>query len=303
MMAARGRLLLLVLVLGAIVALASFVGGSVGAIVFGHSPVGLFAVGTPHLELPAGRPFSGAPITNTMLASWLACGIVIAVFARATRHVELIPSGLQNFVELACELASGFIEEMVGKEHERRLFPVVMTVFLFVVVNAWIALFPGFDTLTYNGTPLLRSAHTDINVPLMLAVFCVAMIEYWGWSSRGLGYIGAFFDVRHIRAAVVRLRERNVKAFGSEFFYGALFLLVGVMEILQHSIRVLSFSFRLFGNMTAGVILTGVAIFLVPLVLPAVFYGLEVLFGVIQALIFAGLTAVFGSAAVVSAEH
>jgi len=292
-----------VLILGAAVALASFIGGSVGAIVVGRPPLEIFAVGTPHVDLPAGRPFDSIPITNTLLASWLACGVIVAVFARATRHVELVPSGLQNLVELVCEYGSGFIEEMAGREYERRLFPVVMTVFLFVLVNAWLALLPAFDTLTYNGVPLLRSAHTDINVPMMLAVFCVAMVEYWGWSSHGVGYIGSFFDTGHVYAALRSARQRNPKGCAVELFHAGLYLFVGLLELLQHAIRVLSFSFRLFGNMTAGVILTGVAIYIVPLVVPSVFYGLEVLFGLIQALIFAGLTAVFGSAAVVSSEQ
>ena len=92
--------------------------------------------------------------------------------------MELGPSGLQNSVEFACELAGGVIEEMVGKAYERRFFPVVMTVFLLVVGNAWLGPVPGFDTVTYNGVSLLRAAHTDMNVPLMLAVFCVVTIEY-----------------------------------------------------------------------------------------------------------------------------
>jgi F-type H+-transporting ATPase subunit a len=302
-MAARGRLLLPVLAVSALVALASFLGGSVGSILIGRPPFALLAVGTPHLELAAGRPFASLPITNTLVATWVTCGLLIAVFVRATRRMDLIPSGLQNFVEFACEFASGFIEEMVGKEYERRFFPVVMTVFLFVVGNAWLGLLPGFDTVTYNGVALLRAAHTDINVPLMLAVFCVVTIEYWGWSSHGVGYLSSFFDARHVRGALRNLVGGRLKAGVRDFFYAGIFLFVGLLEVLGHAIRVLSFSFRLFGNMTAGVILTGVAIFLVPLMVPAVFYGLEVLFGFIQALIFAGLTAVFGYAAVSAPEH
>jgi len=302
-MVLKGRLLLLLLVGGIVVAVVSFIGGSVGAIMTGKPPLSLFAVGTPHLELPPGRPFAPLNVPNTLLASWLTCAVVIAIFVRAARRVQIVPSGLQNFVEYICEFASGFIEEMVGKEHERRLFPVVMTVFLFVLGNAWLALVPGFDTLHREGVPVLRSASTDINVTFMLALFCVLMIEYWGLSSRGLSYLGTFIDVRHVRIAVASMLKRDFKGSLVELVYGGLFLFVGLLELLGHAVRVLSFSFRLFGNMTAGVILTGVAIFIVPLVLPSVFYGLEVLFGLVQAVIFAGLTAVFGYAAVGASEH
>ncbi|MBN1152099.1 MAG: F0F1 ATP synthase subunit A [Dehalococcoidia bacterium] len=302
-MGSRGKVLLVVLVGAGVLAGVSFIGGTVGSILAGRQPLSVFAVGVPHLELPAGRPLGSLPVTNTLLASWLTCAVVAGVFLHATRHLRLVPSGLQNLVEYVCEFAAGFIEEMVGKQHERRFFPVIMTVFLFVLGNAWLGLLPGFDTLTVNGVALLRSANTDINVTLMLALFCVMTVEYWGWTSKGASYLGSFFDVRHLREATSCLRRRALRAGMGELLYGVVFLFVGLLEVLGHGVRVLSFSFRLFGNMTAGVILTGVAIFLVPMVVPAAFYGLEVLFGLIQAVIFAGLTAVFGYAAVSTTEH
>ncbi len=273
------KLLSVVGVIAVVLAVASFVGGGVGAMIAGRQPVAILAVGTPHLELPAGRPFGALPVTNTLLASWLSGGALIAFFALAARRVRLVPTGLQNLAELVCEYAMGFIEGLVGKENEKRFFPVVMTVFLFVLFNAWLSLLPGFESLKLNGVPLLRSASTDINVPLMLALLCVISIEYWGFRARGLSYLKTFFDFdRH----------------------GVLSPFVGAMELLGHSVRVVSFTFRLFGNMLAGVVLTGVALFLVPLVVPSLFYALEALFGIVQALIFAGLTAIFGYVAVSS---
>jgi len=297
------RLLPLVLLGAAVLTVISFIGGSVGSLMTGRPPLAVFAVGTPHFELAAGRPFGSLPVTNTLLASWLTCLAVILVFHRATRHVQLVPTGLQNVVEYICEFTAGFIEEMVGKEYERRFFPVVMTVFLFVLGNAWIGLLPGFDTLTFNGVAVLRCANTDLNVPLMLALVCVLAVEYWGLCSRGIAYLSSFFDVRYLRSAVLSLREGDSERGAADLFYGVIYLFVGLLNLAGHLVRILSFSFRLFGNMTAGVILTAVAIFIVPMVLPFVFYGLEVLFGLIQAVIFAGLTAVFGYAAVSGSEH
>jgi F-type H+-transporting ATPase subunit a len=164
-------------------------------------------------------------------------------------------------------------------------------------------LLPGFDTIHVNGVSLLRSANTDINVPLMLAVLCVVMIEYWGLRAGGLRYLRSFLDVEHFARSAAALRGGYLQDFLVSFSFGLIYVFVGLLEILSHAVRVLSFSFRLFGNMTAGVVLTSVALFLVPLVLPSVFYGLEALFGVVQAVVFAGLTAVFGYAAISSAEH
>lgn len=301
-MASRRRLTFLALAVAFAVAVTSFACGTVGALITGKEPFALFAVRPPHVELAAGHPFASAPLTNTLLASWLTAAVLIAVFLLSTRNVQLIPGRLQNFVEAICEVAIGFIEGMVGTEHERRFFPIVTTVFLFVIGNAWLGLLPGFETISLGGVPLLRSANTDMNVTLMLALVCVLMVEYWGCRARGLAYLKSFFDFSFIRAGMSNLRCRKMECL-RQMAHGGVFLFVGLMALLGHAVRVVSFSFRLFGNMLAGVILTGVAIFLVPMVLPSVFYGLEMLFGLIQAVIFAGLTTVFGYAAVSATEH
>ncbi len=272
----KGRVVALLVLVGLAVSAASFIGGSVGAAIVGREPVPLLATGPPHIDLEPGHPFGTSPITNTLLASWVSGAVLIALFWLATRRIQVVPTGLQNAAEYIFEFASDFIEQMVGKEHERRFFPVVMTVFLFIVANAWLGLLPGYESVKVNGVPLLRSANTDINVPLMLAVACVVFIEYMGFRSRGWGYLGSFLDLR----------------------YGGLYLFAGILEMSSHVVRVASFSLRLFGNMVAGAVLIGVALFVVPLVLPSFFYGLEALFGLVQGLIFSGLTVVFGYAAV-----
>ena len=87
----------------AVLIVASFVGGSVGALIFGREPMAILAVGPPHVELPPGHPFGVLPVTNTLLASWLTGGVLLALFALATRRVQLVPVGLQNMAELVCE--------------------------------------------------------------------------------------------------------------------------------------------------------------------------------------------------------
>lgn len=269
----RKKFLVILIIVGLALAVISFIGGSVGAIITGKEPLSIFNVATPHVELAAGKPFPNLPITDTMIAAWITILALVGLFFAATRKIKLIPTGLQNFAEFLCETAANFIEGIVGKENGRRFFPVVVTIFLFVVMNAWISLMPGFGSIKMNGTPLLRNANTDINVPLMLALVSVVAVEYWGFKARGISYLKTFSG------------------------------LAGPMEAISHLVRIISFTFRLFGNMTAAVVLTSVMIFIIPLVVPFIFYGLEAFFGFIQALIFGVLTLVFGYAAVMPAEE
>jgi F-type H+-transporting ATPase subunit a len=299
----KARIILLLVVCAAVLSITSFVGGSVGAAIAGTTPLDVFAVGPPHIELEPGHPFGQLPVTNTLLATWLTCIVLVVLFLFAARRPRLVPGGLQNAAEFVVEFSSNFIEQLVGKEYERRFFPLVMTVFLFIVTNAWLGLVPGFDSLEVGGVSLLRSANTDINVPLMLAVTCVLFVEYMGLQSRGLAYLRTFVDVRKIGSALRALTAGDIRDGFVGLFYGGLHLFVGLLELLGHLVRVASFSFRLFGNMTAGSVLIGAAIFMVPLVLPSVFYGLEALFGLVQAVIFASLTVVFGYGAIAYGEH
>jgi F-type H+-transporting ATPase subunit a len=300
---ARKKFLIIAIIVGLALAVISFIGGEVGAIIAGREPLSIFSVSRPHVELAAGKPFPKLPITNTMIAGWITLLVLFGLFFAATRKMKLIPTGLQNLVEFLCETAAGFIEGIAGKENGRRFFPVVVTIFLFVVLNAWISLVPGFESIKLNGMPLLRNANTDINVPLMLALTSVVAVEYWGFKAKGVSHLKTFINVGQLGQGFARLFRGKIKAGLSGIFNGIVAAFVGILEVLSHLIRVISFTFRLFGNMTAGLILTGVIIFIIPLVIPSIFYGLEALFGFVQALIFSGLTLVFGYAAVMAAEE
>ena len=263
----------------------SFIGGSVGALITGGEPLSIFAVQPPHVQLPAEHPFPNLPIT----------------FA-ATRKMRLVPRGLQNFVEFIYEIAANFIEGPAGKKWGRIFFPVCFTIFLFVLANAWINLLPGFETIKMNGEPLLRNANTDINVPLMLAVVAFISIEYWGFKAKGARYLEAFFNFRPLGSGFKHLFTGKIKTGFGGIFNGIILMFAGMLELLSHFIRMVSFTFRLFGNMTAGAILPLIMIFLVPLVVPVIFYGLEAFFGFVQAMIFGGLTMGFACAAVMAEE-
>ena len=235
------------------------------------------------------RPFEPMKffLSNTMLSSWLTSLVLIGVFVIGAARARLVPRGLQNLCEMMVEALLNFIEGVAGREWGRRLFPVIATIFLFVLLNAWMALLPIYPSLGlfHDGhikTHLFRSAATDVNMPLALALVSFGFVQFCGLRAFGLGYIGKFVRVKEL------LRGRPT---------GLIDAFIGILEGFSEFMRTLSFTFRLFGNMTAGEILVMVMTFLVPLVATVAVYGLEMLVGFVQALIFAGLTLVFASLA------
>ena len=233
-------------------------------------------------------------ITNTMLSSWLTTLVLIAIFVVGASRKKLIPGRLQNLVEMIVEALLNFVEGVVGSEMGRKVFPVIATIFLFVLFNAWLSLFPLYPSLGFLDSEghikvhLLRSAGTDLNMPMALALVSLVFVEYWGFRTRGFAYLGKFFPIG-------RLLKRGPAA--------AIDMFVGLLEGISEMVRVLSFTFRLFGNMTAGEILVLMIAFLVPFVALQFVYGLELLVGLVQALIFAGLTLVFVAVAVTREEE
>lgn len=247
----------------------------------------------------------GFPITNTMLTVWITVVLLIVVFYLAFRKPKLVPTGLQKVMEYILGTLLDFCNSVAGEKNGRRFFPFVATIFLFVITNAYLGLLPFFgDAIWIIGAdgqhiPLLRAANTDINVPLALALFSWISIETFGVkSNRFIPYIKRFIKVERLGTGFKNLFRGKLKTALVDFLFGAIDAFVGFLELMSELIRVVSFTFRLFGNMTAGEVLILVVGFLAPLVLGAVVYGLEIFFGFLQALIFAGLTLVWMNMAV-----
>jgi len=280
----------------------SFVGSEVGSGIVGFEPLSILNVEAPKYQPAPEKPFHRLPITNTMITAWISIVVLGGLFFIGTRNMKLVPTGLQNFLELIVEAAANFIEDPAGKKHGAWFFPVCTTIFLFVVANAWVSLIPGFETIRINGEPLFRSANTDLNIPAALAVISFCYVEYWGFKAKGASYLKTFFHFGPLWQAIKLILVGNIKAGAGGLLNGFVAVFAGLLEILSHIIRMVSFTFRLFGNMTAGMILVMIMIFLVPWVLPSLFYGMEAFFGFIQAMIFAGLTLGFACAAVMEEE-
>jgi len=289
--------------------LTAFVIGPLGSRLLNIQVPSYLQVGKPHVQLPSEPIFhvGGFTITNTLLSSWITILILFLVFFAATRKMKVIPGRLQSFAEVVVEGMYNFIQGVSGEKNARIFLPIVGTIFLYVITNAWLALIPVWGTIGFweHGeegaifVPLLRAANTDINLTLSIALFAFCFIEILGMTKIGpLKYIDGFFNFGVLRDAFVSLFKGKIKSFFTNLANGFLNIFIGILEIVSHFIRIISFTFRLFGNMTAGEILLMVMTFLVPFVAAVPFYGLETLVGFLQAMIFAGLTLVFGVLAV-----
>lgn len=238
-----------------------------------------------HISLAAERIFSifGIPITNTLLMSWIVMAVLILTSVLATRKLKLIPRGLQNFTEAIIELILGVISQVTGdKKEAEKFFPLVTTIFIFILLSNWLGLVPGVGTIgffevahTENGNqifvPLFRSTNSDLNMTLALAIISVIATQIFGIITIGFfKYLSKYISLKNP---------------GLTF--------AGILEGIAELVKVLSFSFRLFGNIFAGEVLLIVTAFLLPFIAPLPFMFLELFVGFIQALIFAMLTLVF----------
>jgi F-type H+-transporting ATPase subunit a len=264
------------------------------------------SVAKPDPQLPAETVFHifGFPIANSIIGAWITIIFLVGVSYIITRRMKLVPGRLQAALEFLIGWLYDLCCSVAGEKNGRRFFPVVATIFLFVGFNAWLALLPGFGSITAHTAEgevhLIRAANTDINMPLALALTSFIFVEFYGLRTLGARYIGKFLNFKDFFRAVRQMFTGKVKSGVSGLVTGVMNIFTGLLEGLSEFIRIVSLTFRLFGNMTAGEILLLVAAFLIPWLFAIPFYGLELLIGFIQAIIFGGLTLIFLTLAVES---
>lgn len=301
----RSKILIFFFVPVIVLFLVGLVFGPLGSSFLGRKPLDILKIHEPTVELPAEpvlhiRHFS---VTNTLLASWLTIIVLAVLFFFLTRKMKLIPGRRQAAAEAIVEGLLNFVKSVAGEKHARMIFPGVATIFIYVIANAYMGLLPFFGSLTIKSShgefALFRAANTDLNVPLSIAIMSFIFVESWGIRALGAThYLSEFINVGQMVRGLKELLKGKIGQGVMNVIFGFINLFVGVLEIFSHLIRMLSFTFRLFGNMTAGEILILVSSFLIPLAFSIPFYGLELLIGMIQALIFSGLTLVFATIAV-----
>jgi len=253
----------------------------------------------PEISLSAEAvPLFGLRIPNSLIATWLAMLFLVALSYATTRSMKMVPGRAQSAVEWAVESLYSLAYGIAGAR-TKLVFPVVATLFFFILTANWMELLPGFGSVGIlqpheEGTvliPLLRSADTDLNTTIALAIFAVASIQVFGYRALGLAYLRKFLDVRRLLSD-----ESPVQRIAGLF--------IGLLELFDQLTKIVSFAFRLFGNIFAGEVLLFVIAFLLPIMGPLPFMVLELFVGFIQALIFALLTLVYASAAMSEAtEH
>jgi F-type H+-transporting ATPase subunit a len=234
-------------------------------------------------------------ITNSMVVTWIVAFGLIAFAQIATKNAKLVPTGLQNFVEWLVESLVGFFEGILGEKMAKETFWFFGTIFIFILFTNWFGLIPGIGTVGWDvdshghvHKPLLRGVNADLNMTAAMALFFFALWLFWSLKSIGPG---GFF-----------LHIFNVKGHGFTLmgvFLLLIYIFVGLVEVVSISVRPVALMFRLYGNVFAGeniletVMALGGPYFGWLAVLP--FYFLELLVGLVQALVFALLTAVFTS--------
>jgi len=239
------------------------------------------------------RPF-GFPVTNSMVVSWIvALGLI--VFAQvATRNMKSAPDGIQNFWEWLVEGLYTFLEGTIGSHLVKRTFWFFATVFIFILSANWMGLIPGVGTIGWGhegahglriDQPLFRGANADVNLTLAMALVFFACWLIWALREDGLvGFLKELFAPKGETDGLMRVVMVVV------------FFAAGCLEIVSILFRPVSLSFRLYGNVFAGENMLETMSTLVPhlsWLLPIPFYFLELLVGLVQALVFMLLTAVF----------
>jgi F-type H+-transporting ATPase subunit a len=234
------------------------------------------------------------PITNSMLVCWVvAIGLIL--FAQyATRNIKEVPQGAQNFWEWLVESLHEFLEGIIGPELVTKTFWFFATIFIFIVFANWFGLIPGVGTVGWNVTladgshefrPWLRGVNADLNMTLAMSLVFFACWIVWALQANGpIGLLKHLFAPKGESSGFLKLLLIVV------------FFAVGFLEIASILFRPVSLSFRLYGNVFAGENMLESMSKLVPglgWLLPIPFYFMELLVGVIQALVFMLLTAVF----------
>jgi len=224
----------------------------------------------------------GIPITNTLITSVIATVILLIIAYSATKKMKEVPSGLQNLFETIIEALFKMIDGVTrDRKQTYQFFPLVTTIFIFIILSNWLGLVPGFGSIGFFETardgghasfvPLLRSTNSDLNTTLALAIISVLATQIFGIMALG----------------IIKYGKKFIN------FSSPITFFVGILELVSEVAKMISFSFRLFGNVFAGEVLLVVIMTLVPFIAPLPFFALELFVGFVQALVFAMLTTVF----------
>jgi len=247
----------------------------------------------PQSAVEIARPF-GFPITNSMVVTWIVAIALIGFAQVATRHMTAVPGGAQNFLEWILESLYDFLESILGRHLLQRTFWFFATIFIFILAANWIGLLPGVGTIGWGHQtdhgfaieqPLFRGANADLNMTLAMSLVFFACWIVWALQEVGPGgFVRELFAPKGENTGFLKVVMIVV------------FFAAGCLEIVSILFRPVSLSFRLYGNIFAGENMLETMSRLVPglgWLLPIPFYFMELLVGLVQAMVFMLLCAVF----------
>jgi F-type H+-transporting ATPase subunit a len=236
----------------------------------------------------------GLPITNSMIVTWIVALGLIILARIATRHIKPVPEGIQNLWEWMVEGLYTFLEGIIGPHLVARTFWFFASIFIFILAANWVGLVPGVGTVGWGyqttegfeiDQPLFRGANADLNLTLGMALVFFACWIVWSIQERGpLGVLKELFAPKGESTGFMKVLMVVV------------FFLSGCLEIVSILFRPVSLSFRLYGNVFAGENMLDTMARMVQglgWLLPIPFYFLELVVGLVQAMVFMLLTAVF----------
>jgi len=240
---------------------------------------------------------AGFPVSNTFFWMVVLSIILMVVFVWVARSMKAVPGPLQNILEILIEGSYSFANSITGNEEKtKKMFPFVFTLFIFILVCNLVVYFPGQSALTLEnagGTvPLFRAIMSDYSLIFVMTILGVIVTQIIAITVHGpFGYIGKFFNIKEFKNFIKYLFKGKFKP--SLLAQGFLDLFLGIMNLVGEFSKIVSLSFRLFGNIFAGEVLGAVMLFLAPFFIPLPFLFLGLLTATVQAFVFAVLTLVF----------
>ncbi len=247
-------------------------------------------------------------VTNSLLNTWLTVLIIITLSFLIRKRIALVPRGIVNWFEVIIEGALDLIDQVTGsREKSLKFLPIIFTLFIFILINNWLGLLPGIGSIGYVVeragqnvfVPYFRGGTADLNTTLALAVLAIVLTHVFGILAVGIWkYLNKFLNFE----ALIEIPKKIFKE-PTVLLVNPVKFFVGLVEIVGEIAKVASLSFRLFGNIFAGEILLMSITSILAWLAPIPFMFLEIIVGLIQALVFAMLTLVFLTIAVTEEEH
>ncbi len=247
-------------------------------------------------------------ITNSLIMSWVTVAILATFFVLVGKNLKKVPGKLQTVFEIILEQALNMADTVTGERKKTlRFLPIALTLFLFILVNNWLGLLPGVGTIGFNEVeeghhvfvPLLRGGTADLNTTLAFALFTVIASHIFGVITIGVWHhLNKFINIKAIAEI-----PKKVKKDPTIVMVNPIKVFVGLIEVVSEIAKVASLSLRLFGNIFAGEVLLASMMAIFAYLLPLPFMFLEIIVGIVQALVFAILTLAFLSIATTAEEH